>query len=138
MSTSTHLRDTWNGCPYYRLMGMTVEHVDAASSTLRLTVTEDHLQAYGTAHGGAIAGLIDAAMGLAILGVTPPGEGCATIEMKLNFTGPARPGAVTATGRVLHLGRRIVTAAAEAHDGEGVLVAAGQGTFMRFVQEGDR
>ena len=65
----------------------------------------------------------------------PPGEGCATIEMKLNFTGPARPGELTATGRVLHEGRRIVTASAEARTAGGQLVAVGQGTFQRFAME---
>lgn len=138
MSTADPLLDTWNECPYYRLMGMTAERADATGSLLRLEVTDDHLQAYGTAHGGAVGGLVDAAMGLAILGCIPAQEGCATIEMKLNYTAPATPGTLRAVGRVLHLGRRVVTAAAEARDASGALVAAGQGTFMRFAQEASR
>lgn len=139
MSPHDELRETWNGCPYYRLMGMTVEHVDERSSTLAMTVADEHLQAYGTAHGGAVAGLVDAAMGLAILGAAPAGEGCATVEMKLNFTGPAVPGTrLTATGRVLHPGRRLVVAAGEIRDPDGALVATAQGTFMRFTQEASR
>jgi acyl-coenzyme A thioesterase PaaI-like protein len=55
--------------------------------------------------------------------------------MKLNFTGPAPPGELRATGRVLHQGRRIVTASAEARAAEGQLVPVGQGTFQRFVME---
>ena len=127
------LLETWNACGYYRLVGMSVVRADAEGSDFRIAISAEHLQAYGTAHGGVIAGLLDAAMGLAILGRLPSGEGCATIEMKLNFTGPARPGELTAAGRVLHEGRRIVTASAEARGAEGQLVAVGQGTFQRFV-----
>ncbi len=126
---------TWNACPYYRLMGMEVLRADHESAELQLTLRPEHHQAYGTAHGGAIAGLVDAAMGLAILALIPEGEGCATIEMKLNYTAPAQDGALIATGRVLHLGRRTVTAAAEARDAAGTLVSAGQGTFQRFPLE---
>ena len=132
------LIDRWNTCPYYRLMGMEIVAVNGGTSTLRLDVAADHHQAYGTAHGGAVAGLVDAAMGLAILACIGDDEGCATIEMKLNFTAPARAGtALTATGRVLHLGRRIATASAEARDARGALVSAGQGTFQRFRAGGE-
>jgi len=122
----------WNACGYYELVGMEVLRADEAGSDFRITIDERHLQAYGTGHGGVIAGLLDAAMGLAVLGRLPADEGASTIEMKLNFTAAARPGELSATGQVLHAGRRIVTASAQAHDAQGRLVAAGQGTFARF------
>lgn len=122
----------WNGCGYYRLVGMRVARADADGSRLELEVREEHLQAYGTAHGGVTAGLLDAAMGLAAIAAVPGDAGCATVEMKLNFTSPARPGALVAEGRVLHLGRRLVTAAAEVRDADGGLVAVAQGTFARI------
>ncbi|WP_217914064.1 PaaI family thioesterase [Miltoncostaea marina] len=124
----------WNECGWYRTVGMRVTRADEAGSEMALEVTPALLQAYGTAHGGAVAGLIDAAMGLAILGRLPGGEGCATVEMKLNFTAPAPPGTLRARGRVLHEGRRTVVAAAEAEDAEGRMVACGQGTFQRFAE----
>ena len=136
MSASrTELLATWNACGYYRLVGMEVLRADEDGSAFRIQIAEPHLQAYGTAHGGVVAGLVDAAMGLAVLGRLPAGEGCATIEMKLNFTAAARLGELRAEGRVLHEGRRIVTAAAEARDPGGGLVAVGQGTFQRFPLE---
>lgn len=122
----------WNACGYYRLVGMTVVHADAASSELRITIRDEHLQAYGSAHGGIVAGLVDAAMGLAVLGGIAAEEGCATIQMTTNFTAPATPGPLTAIGRTLHPGRRIVVASAEARGADGRLVAVGQGTFQRF------
>jgi uncharacterized protein (TIGR00369 family) len=84
------------------------------------------------------AGLLDAAMGLAAIAAVPPEKGCATVDMKLNFTAPAWTGPLAAEGRVLHLGRRLVTAAAEARDAGGGLVAVAQGTFARIPLEAAR
>lgn len=124
----------WNDCGYYRTMGMRVTRADADGSEFALDVTPALLQGYGTAHGGAIGGLLDAAMALAILALLPDGEGCATVEMKLNYTGPAPLGRLRARGRVLHQGRRIVVAAAEAEREEDGMVACAQGTFERFAE----
>ena len=129
---SEALLERWNTCGYYRLVGMRVVQADADGSVFEIPVTDDHLQAYGTAHGGILAGLVDAAMGLAILGRVPDGEGCATVEMKLNFLAPAMPGTLTGRGRVISEGRRTVVAWGEAADASGKLVACGLGTFQRI------
>jgi uncharacterized protein (TIGR00369 family) len=129
------LLERWNACGYYRLVGMRVERADADGSEFAITIGEQHLQAYGTAHGGVLAGLVDAAMGLAILGGVPDGEGCATIEMKLNFLAPARPGNLRARGRVVQQGKRIVVAWGEVEDVQGRIVACGMGTFQRIPPE---
>jgi uncharacterized protein (TIGR00369 family) len=122
----------WNTCGYYRLVGMEVTRADSEGSAFRIEIRPEHLQAYGTAHGGVLAGLLDAAMGLAILGRAPEGEGCATVEMKANFLAPARLGLVVAGGTVVHEGRRMVVAQAEARDADGRMVAFGTGTFQRI------
>lgn len=126
---------TWNACGFYRLVGMWVVRVDERLSELAVAVGDEHLQAYGTVHGGVTAGLLDAAMGLAVLGRTGPLEGCATVGMTASFTAPARHGTLTGVGRVAHLGRRLATATAEARSADGTLVAVGQGTFSRFAME---
>lgn len=131
MSAEVLMR-TWNDCGFYRLIGMRVERADDQGSEFTITIDDRHLQAYGTAHGGVLAGLVDAAMGLAILGRAPEGEACATIEMKLNFLAAARPGELRARGRVISEGRRIVVAWAEAEDATGRMVACGTGTFQRI------
>jgi uncharacterized protein (TIGR00369 family) len=129
------LLQTWNSCGYYRLVGMRVVRADEEGSEFELEITPDHLQAYGTAHGGILAGLVDAAMGLAILGRAPAGEGCATVELKVNFVAGARPGPVRGHGRVVSEGRRTVVAWGEARDAGGGLLACGLGTFQRIPAE---
>lgn len=129
---SDALLDRWNGCGYYRSIGMRVVSAGADGSVFEIDIGEQHLQAYGTAHGGILAGLVDAAMGLAILGRAPADEGCATIEMKINFLAPAAPGRLRGTGRVISEGRRTVVAWGEARDAADRLVACGLGTFRRM------
>lgn len=138
MTPAATLIETWNACGYYRLVGMRVVRADAESSDLRLEVGPDHMQAYGTGHGGIIAGLLDAAMGLAVLARLPADRGCATVQMGLNFTAPALEGELAGIGRVLHAGRRILVASAEVRNAAGGLVACGQGTFQAFPLEVDR
>lgn len=128
-SDAADLLATWNGCGYYRLVGMEVSRADDTGSAFSIDIDDQHLQAYGTAHGGILAGLIDAAMGLAIL-ARLPGQGCATVELKVNFLAPAPPGRLTASGRVVSQGRRTVVAWADATDAAGTLVACGLGTFQ--------
>ena len=136
MSTDQAVLDRWNACGWYRLTGLEVLQADHTGSRFRMTVGDHHLQAYGTAHGGSVAGLLDAAMGLAIIARLDPGEGCATIEMKVNFTAPVMPGEVTATGQVSTLGRRVVVARADAINPDGRIAATALGTFSRFADQG--
>jgi acyl-CoA thioesterase len=136
MSAPQSVLDRWNGCGWYRLTGLEVIDANEVGSRFRMTVGDDHLQAYGTAHGGSLAGLLDAAMGLAIIARLDDGEGCATIEMKINFTAPVTPGDITATGQVVTLGRRVVVARADAMNADGRIAATALGTFSRFTDEG--
>jgi len=124
--------ERWNGCGYYQLVGMRVERADGEGSLFRITITPGHTQLYGTAHGGILCGMLDAAMALALLVKMPVDEGCATVEMKANFTAAGNPGELVGTGAVLSMGRRLAVARADIHDGNGRLVATSQGTFMRF------
>jgi len=134
MSVDQTVLDRWNSCGWYQLTGLRVQEADDDGSRFTMAVGPEHLQAYGTAHGGSIAGLLDAAMGLAIIGRLEPDEGCATIEMKLNFMAPVMPGEVTATGRVITMGRRIVVASADAVLLDGRIAATALGTFSRFAE----
>ena len=134
MSVDQTVLDRWNSCGWYQLTGLRVHDADDDASRFTMAVGPEHLQAYGTAHGGSIAGLLDAAMGLAIIGRLEPDEGCATIEMKLNFMAPVMPGEVTATGRVITMGRRIVVASADAVLLDGRIAATALGTFSRFAE----
>ncbi|HMO00765.1 MAG TPA: PaaI family thioesterase [Miltoncostaeaceae bacterium] len=91
---------------------------------------DEHLNPAGTVHGGAIATLVDVAMGRAVGSMIDEGERPVTIEMKLNYLEPGRPGALVAVAEVRRRGRLFTVVQAEVvqvEDGE--TLAEAMGTF---------
>ncbi len=91
-----------------------------------LDVGPEHLNRHGTVHGGAIATLVDTAMGAAVAqeGVAP-----VTIEMKVTFLEPASPGRLAAAARVRRRGSRITIVEADVTDVDDEAVAHAIATF---------
>lgn len=61
----------------------------------------------GRVHGGLVAALADAAMGIAFGRTLLESEDFSTIEMKVNFIRPVKTGLLTANARVVQRGLRI-------------------------------
>jgi uncharacterized protein (TIGR00369 family) len=70
-------------------------------------------------HGGAIAALADMALASAGATVAPEGQVATTVDLKVDFLQPARPGPMVARGRVQRRTRRLcfTSASIEQHDG---------------------
>src|SRR5690242_18097061 len=71
-----------------------------------LHAEERHTNPAGTIHGGVIATLVDIAMGSAVRSLSRDGEVPVTIEMKINYLEPGRPGVLVAQADVRKRGRR--------------------------------
>ncbi|MFN3558716.1 MAG: PaaI family thioesterase [Brevundimonas sp.] len=96
-------------------------------------VTGPHvLNPQGMVHGGWALTLIDSATGCAAHSTLPAGVGYTSISTQTNFTRPitADTGKVVCEGRVINVGRQIITAEATIKDGAGRLLAHGQSTLM--------
>jgi len=61
----------------------------------------------GRVHGGLIAALADAAMGIAFGRTLFPGEDFSTIDLKISFIRPVTTGVIRAEARVIDRGLRI-------------------------------
>lgn len=112
------------------LLAIADRAVDDDRAEVTMRAGEDHLNPAGAVHGGAIATLIDVAMGRAFGSGLARDETPVTIEMKVNYLEPGRPGELVATARVLRRGRRFTVVHAEVvqvDDGE--TLAEGIGTF---------
>jgi len=81
-----------------------------------------------TAQGGIIATLIDMAAEYAI--AAKLGRPVPTINLRIDYHRPARPGTMYARGRVIRAGSTIITAEAQVLDSERGLVASGRGSFF--------
>ena len=112
------------------LVGLDAEEGSAGEAIVTLTAGERHLNPAGTVHGGAIATLIDVAMGRAVASQFTGDERPVTVEMKVNFLEAGEVGELVAEARVSRRGRRFVVAHAEVTQAAtGETVAEAMGTF---------
>lgn len=92
----------------------------------------------GVLHGGVITTLVDAACGGAILTHLETLRRIATLDLRIDYLRPARPGAtLRCTAECYRMTRQVAFARAVVHDGnpdDGLATAAG--TFMVFHEEG--
>jgi len=94
-----------------------------------LEVTPDILNPHGVLHGGAVYTMVDYAMGGATMSVLPPGEICATIEIKISYFAGVRGGRLECDTQIIKRGRQVVFLESRVTDGGGKLVAAATGSF---------
>ena len=96
---------------------------------MELTLTEDHLNKGGAAHGGIHMILLDSALGGALVASLKVEEWCATTQLSTSFLAAAYPGErLVAEGRVVRRGKHVAHLAGEVKVGER-LVATATGTW---------
>jgi len=115
--------------PYYQHIGIRLVRLERGRSELQLKLTRSLTQSSGVAHGGVAASLIDSAVGLALCTLVEPNQMVSTVEMKVNYLTPARPGLIEATGMIIHKGKRIAVGEASVFE-ENKIVAKGLVTYM--------
>jgi uncharacterized protein (TIGR00369 family) len=108
------------------LVGLDVVEAGDGRAVVVLDAGDRHLNPYGAVHGGAIATLVDVAMGGAV--AAAGAEAPVTIEMKVTYLEPGKPGELRAEAKVRKRGRRITIVEAEVTQGDD-LVALALATF---------
>lgn len=111
--------------PMVQLVGLTSELAEEGHVIFSMVPAEFHYNTMGVVHGGAIATLMDTALGCAVLSTIPRGGNHTTVELHVNFVRPvtAATGRITCDAIVLHSGSRIATAEAKVRDEAGTLYA---------------
>lgn len=106
------------------LLGIEVVESDEEGATAVMEVDDRQLNRGGTVHGGAIATLVDVAMGAAVFQGTDDDERPVTVEMKVNYLESGEPGSLTAKARVRRRGKRFTVLEAEVVQEDRVLAFA--------------
>jgi uncharacterized protein (TIGR00369 family) len=75
--------------------------------------------------------MLDDTLGPALVATLPPGQFAPTLELKVNFLRPARPGRLVGTGRVVHRGGTIAFLDGALRDAEDQIVAAATARAVR-------
>jgi uncharacterized protein (TIGR00369 family) len=97
--------------------------------------TADFLNPAGTVQGGFLTAMLDDTMGPALAATLEPGLFGATLELKVSFLRPAKPGRLVGRGRVVHSGSTIAFLSGELLDESGRVVAVGSAT-ARILRSG--
>ncbi|HET9502797.1 MAG TPA: PaaI family thioesterase [Hymenobacter sp.] len=124
---------------YGQANGMTLSASAPGQAEYCMVIGPAHLSSPGVAHGGVLAGLMDAVLGAAALTLAlTAGELVSTVEFKINYLHPVRLGdELRAVAQVDHAGKSLVVCSGviyrqTAGETEATAVAQGIGTFNRY------
>ncbi len=115
--------------PFGRHLGLEVVEAANGTASVRLELAEHICNRRGVAHGGALASLLDSALGAAVISAIKAHEWCGTLQLSIQYSDPARHGPLLAGGRVVRRGRHVAFAEGEVVDARGRTVARAHGTW---------
>ncbi len=125
-----------NTSPYFDLLSMQVVEIASGFSRLEIDLARKHLQPFGYVHGGVFASIIDAAaFWAAYCDVEDPQADLVSIDLSLNFLGPAQTGKLIAIGQQIKQGKTLAYAQAEVRDTNDKLLAHGTSTLLRIERK---
>jgi uncharacterized protein (TIGR00369 family) len=93
--------------------GMRIVAAEPGKVSLALSRRPELTQFFGHFHGGVIAGLADQAAGAAVSTALPKGRIAVTVEIKINFLGPADGAELIARAEAMQVGGTIGVAKVE-------------------------
>lgn|SRR5690554_4801413 len=118
-----------------RMMNMELEVVRPGEIIYTMPISEQHLSNPYAAHGGAVAALMDAVLGVAALSLAVENDNLvSTVEFKINYFRPVKPGDVlVGHGKVDFAGNRLISVSGEIEHAESrEMLAKGNGTFNQY------
>lgn len=125
------IRERLGAAVFRRWMGFEVGALGDGESEIRMRLEPHHLNPGRIAHGGVIATLVDAAIGIALRTRLGTERNHVTVNLSVQYLAPAPEGTtITARGKVIHSGARTGYGEAELVRSDGTLVAKGSATFL--------
>ncbi len=118
--------------PVAALLEMRLVGVERGKAVFAMTPAEYMFNPIGSVHGGMIATILDSAIGCAVQTTLPAGAVYTSIDIQVRFLRAVTlsSGEVTATGTVVHGGRRLATGEAVLHDAAGRICATATSSCM--------
>ena len=115
---------------YWKHMNMSLFRSEDGRVRVMQEITHDIIQYYGNVHGGALAGLLDTCIAVAINQQLDPLEGAHTVKMEIEYVHPAKTGVLWGEGKVVHKTGKRIFGSGEIKDDAGNVLAIGTATFV--------
>lgn len=115
-----------------RYFDYTFDSVDEGRVCLAFEPTAAHVNVFQTVHGGVLSGLLDTAMGCALISLLAPGEHDTIIDLQTKFVKPVviGGGPYRVIAQVEHRGRRQATMSGRIVDANDKLCAMATSTAL--------
>jgi uncharacterized protein (TIGR00369 family) len=122
--------DPWPGAARY--LGYSFASVEEGQVRLSFEPTDEHLNFFQAVHGGVLAGLLDTAMGCAVITTLEAGQHNTIIDLHAKYLRPVMSGAgpFSVEAAVEHRGRRQRTMSAKIVDHRGKIYATATATGL--------
>lgn len=114
--------------PAAALLGWKALSLEPGQVRVRYTARPEFANPQGAVQGGFLAAMLDDAMGPALFTTLGAEDFAPTIEMKVSYLRPARPGPLIAEGRVVHQTRSLAFLEGTLATEDGELVATATAT----------
>lgn len=101
---------------------------DAGTIEVAFTAAEAFTNPMGNVQGGFLAAMLGDTLGPALVATLGPDQFAPTLELKVNFLRPARPGRLVGRGRVVHRGGTIAFLEGSLADAAGEVLATATAT----------
>ena len=123
---------SWN--KFGELLGMDFEIPEKGKVVDTMPIHDIHLATPFAAHGGSVAALIDATLGVACLSqVCEELKVVSTVNLSMNFVAPALKGDVLkAEAAVIRAGKRILFVEGKVYNSENELIATASATMNAY------
>lgn len=126
--------------PYSRELGMVLDEIGDGFAVISMPYDERLIgdPKTGVIHGGAVSALMDTCGGTAVMSHPSASAGTATIDLRIDYMRPARPGdRITARAECYNVTRSVAFIRATAYDGDATRpVATATGAFTFEAAEG--
>ena len=113
---------------FAKLVGVKLLDVSEGYATAEMTLTDNHLNGLGIAHGGAIFTLADLVFAAAS---NSRGTDAVAININISYFKAERSGTLTAEAKEISLNRKLATYLITVRNDTGKKIAAMQGTAFR-------
>ena len=123
--------------PFGEHLGLELLQSGDGRATVQLALAPHLCNRRGVAHGGAVASLLDSALGAAVISTMRPEEWCGTLQLSIQFNEPARSGPLVAEGQMVRRGRSVAFAEGTVSDANGRVVARAHGTWTIWPRHPD-